>query len=868
MILSGSNPFNLTPRQPVREETIESMFMNTRGRSDDVQFLRSIQADVVREYNETHVDSDDVGIELPTGSGKTLVGLLIGEWRRKHLNQRILYLCPTRQLAYQVHELSKEYAIDTCVFVGSKYNFNNTNLSKYQNCDTIAIATYRGLFNVSPGIDDPQTIILDDAHGAESYIGDMYSVKIDRRRHSELYHRILGMFERDLPSRFVEVINGGNRDRITHKIEKVPFGAFNRSLDSLRGVLDSIDDSDLTLYFSWQTLSDGLHACHVYVSFDSILIRPYIPTTLNHRPFSNAVQRVYMSATLGRGGELERITGINRIEKISTPAIYENRVLGRRLYLFPDYSMEPDEYYPWVINRILREPRTLVLCPGGYNANQYREFAKAVNPEITIFTADDIEETLTRFTESSRSILLLTNRYDGIDLPDDACRQVIMDGLPISTNLQESFLEDRLGLSVLLRERVKTRIEQASGRCTRAENDIAALLMLDRKLMNFCSRAENQRVIQSELRTEIKFGLRQDVSSVEKLNSLMDIFMNRSEFWQEAEAHLDTLRDTEHPPESEEAIILDSVVYYEVDYTYAMWNEDYERAVDRGRRVSELLTLPSLKSYRALWYYFTAIAASKAVESNGDFRQIRNDYLAWAKAAGRYVSWFPYAIRSLEAVAEEPAVDVERTALAVEGIINTLQRLGATGPRFNRKLNEVESLLQKTQASQFDFGMRELGLLLGYSSQKPPGEGAPDACWHLENNILFVFEGKSDENPDAGISIDTCRQTQGHLLYADDRDNYQHIQEKYLCLVTPRTTLMRSASPHGEGIHHLNVSEMQTLFERTRDMLTEARTLMSSEVTDNLRESISQILERYDLTPTDIQTYVTSTKILDLPLVD
>lgn len=44
--------------------------------------LWSEQADVLRIYAETHVDDHDVALELPTGSGKTLVGLLIAEWRR------------------------------------------------------------------------------------------------------------------------------------------------------------------------------------------------------------------------------------------------------------------------------------------------------------------------------------------------------------------------------------------------------------------------------------------------------------------------------------------------------------------------------------------------------------------------------------------------------------------------------------------------------------------------------------------------------------------------------------------------------------------------------------------------------------------
>ena len=55
-------------------------------------------------YHEKHLRSADVAIELPTGAGKTIPGLLIAEWRRIFSGHRVLYACPTQQLARQVAE--------------------------------------------------------------------------------------------------------------------------------------------------------------------------------------------------------------------------------------------------------------------------------------------------------------------------------------------------------------------------------------------------------------------------------------------------------------------------------------------------------------------------------------------------------------------------------------------------------------------------------------------------------------------------------------------------------------------------------------------------------------------------------------------
>jgi superfamily II DNA or RNA helicase len=109
---------------------------------------------VLRDYYNKHLNSKDVSIELPTGTGKTLVGLLIAEYRRKILGERIVYLCPTRQLAHQVGNHSKDYAIPTIVLVGQKKNFNRKDVYSYRSAHATAISTYSGLFNTNPEFND------------------------------------------------------------------------------------------------------------------------------------------------------------------------------------------------------------------------------------------------------------------------------------------------------------------------------------------------------------------------------------------------------------------------------------------------------------------------------------------------------------------------------------------------------------------------------------------------------------------------------------------------------------------------------------------------------------------------------------------
>ena len=49
------------------------------------------QGQVLRTYIAEAATASDVALQLPTGSGKTLVGLLLAEWRRRKNHERTEY---------------------------------------------------------------------------------------------------------------------------------------------------------------------------------------------------------------------------------------------------------------------------------------------------------------------------------------------------------------------------------------------------------------------------------------------------------------------------------------------------------------------------------------------------------------------------------------------------------------------------------------------------------------------------------------------------------------------------------------------------------------------------------------------------------
>ncbi len=182
--------FKKTRRRSNAPDTPEALFRDLRDRS--VQGLLSQQADMLRAYSEV-IDEEDVALQLPTGSGKTLVGLLIAEWRRRRKSERIAFLCPTKQLVHQVVAQSSEYGIKARAFTGPQSKFSAKDKGDYQAGDVVAVSTYSSLFNINPFFDDANALILDDAHAAETYVAAHWTVEINKHEHAGPFKALVGL---------------------------------------------------------------------------------------------------------------------------------------------------------------------------------------------------------------------------------------------------------------------------------------------------------------------------------------------------------------------------------------------------------------------------------------------------------------------------------------------------------------------------------------------------------------------------------------------------------------------------------------------------------------------------------------------------
>jgi DEAD/DEAH box helicase/Helicase C-terminal domain len=772
--------FRLRRQSSSSIENPEVLFRDLRNRS--VEGLLSQQADMLRKYMD-HIDDSDVAMQMPTGSGKTLVGLLIAEWRRRTRHERGVYLCPTRQLVNQVVEqASQKYGIHAVAFIGSQRDYNQSAKSRYTNADILAVTTYSGLFNTNPFFSDAQLILLDDAHAAENYVGSFWSLCVEKwnEKHDSLFATLLSVLKDVLPVTDYSKLAGESEDDDRGWMNKLPSPVFYDKYDELLAVFDTHCSGGNDLRYKWSVLRDHMKSCHLYYGWGRFLLRPLISPTESHAPFSEAAQRVYMSATLGEGGELERLVGKRKLTRIPAPEGWDRQGIGRRLFFFPTCSMDQESCNELVRSMLKEARRGLVLTPSEHEAEVFRKFISSDLPDFQLFNAKDIESSKHSFVSTDEAIAIVANRYDGIDLVGEECRLLIASGLPRATNLQEQFLISRMAVPILYNDRIRTRIVQAIGRCTRNSTDYAAVVVLGEQLNKFLFQSETRKYLHPELQAEIEFGIEE--SKDRNLNDFLEnlqVFLEHDDEWDKVDEHIMGERDrlSQEPLPCDDIFI--KAVPHEVSYQYALWNEDFQTALDEAKKVLTTIEGPEeLRGYRAFWMYLAGNAAwlmHKAGVQRMD--ATARDYYGKAAKAAIGVSWLHELARRGLFEEEPEQEDDAYLDTAIEQLERHLESLGTVHDlKFEKRVKEILDGLRQTEAETFERSQVLLGQLLGYAADNSADDSAPDPWWVLTEKIGIVFEDYTNCNDGAVISTKKVRQAVSHPSWLSSREEYRNVQ--------------------------------------------------------------------------------------------
>ncbi|WP_419653716.1 helicase C-terminal domain-containing protein, partial [Thiolapillus sp.] len=141
--------------------------------------------------------------------------------------------------------------------------------------------------------------------------------------------------------------------------------------------------------------------------------------------------------------------------------------------------------------------------------------------------------------------LLLAARYDGVDLPGDTCRAMVIDDLPMGVGPLERYLWEHLRLSAILRTTIASRVVQSFGRISRGMSDHGVVILTGERLVEWVLIPKNRAVLPAFLQKQISLGdtVSEQADSIQDLLSAAEQCLTRDDGW--IAAYNDYLTDAE-----------------------------------------------------------------------------------------------------------------------------------------------------------------------------------------------------------------------------------------------------------------------------------------------------------------------------------
>lgn len=697
------------------------LFRSLKVKDNSINDMWLAQAEALKPWHEKR-DLKDVAISLNTGAGKTLVGLLIAQSLVNETKGKVLYACNSIQLVEQTRDKALGYGLETTTYF--QRNFSN---NLYTQGKAPCITTYQALFNgrsifCSQEID---AIIFDDAHTADSVLRDSFSLGIKANNTTADAYRLLAAEFRDyfhssgIGTRYDEVINTDTRWTLI-----LPPFEVRKNFSRITHILKEANlHESVETCFAWEHLKDHLNHCVYILSAGAITITPAITPVRTLPYFQNQTRRIYLSATLDAEDGFTRTFGKSP-EVIIAPETTAGAC--ERLILIPKYASDRPTDEIATTCDILKSKKALILAPTYRRGERWTDIATP--PE-----REDVTAAVNRFKASNDpDKLLLTARYDGVDLPGETCRVMVIDDLPSNTNPLENFMWEFLRTSNSMRTTIASRVVQCFGRISRGMSDHGVVIITGQSLIDWLATPKNQQALPEFLQKQLSLGffLSEQMASTE-ISGVIDQALKRDPNWiANYEQHLD---QTEIQKEKRNTTLEAKLAKAEAKYASAMWKRKYDRAASVLSHT--LADAHELSANTAAWHQFLIAMATELGRDNETAHEMYHQaHSSQPHLPAPLSNWSnqnksisnSQVLRIADCFIEKPV-----------GVITCPKNMD----------RDLEPLISSGTSGQVEEAVRVLGNLLGFVSTRPDKEegSGPDNLWTTEKTS-YCIECKSDKS--------------------------------------------------------------------------------------------------------------------------
>lgn len=686
--------------------------------------LRLVQIEALQGLAD-HVDAKDVLLKISTGSGKTLVGLIYAEYmRRRYPGELSLYVCPTHQLASQVLEGAAAIGVEAETF-----SPQGPPLMGFQG-RTVVVCTYDKLFTALNTFARqnivPSSIVLDDVHAGIDKVRQKYTVTLP----ALVYDQIRATFGPICESTDSAIWRGIAKDEPDARYE-IPYWIWLPQSENVGRLLEANRQDD-ALRFDWTNLARYVDCARLCISGSVAELSLPVTAVEEHTAYHGAKHRLFMSASIKDGSSLLKDLELDAdaLTRIVQPS--SDRGAGERMIL-PVALIDPQLRTAGIARLcadLAKSVNVVVLTSSAKQAQTWQ----SAGAQLHIGTSVDTEIEQLRTVKRGR-YAVFAQRFDGVDLPDDACRVLVIDGIPIGDRLCDLIDNERQKNSPGYNARSINRFEQALGRAVRSSADYAAILLVGHDIATFIGRKDVKDALEAHTREQIELGqqlaeqLRTHAAgSAEAIRTAVDALIHRDSGWKDA--HRDRMANIGRTVRSgTELTLLERAALSERQAWQEAKGRNYQGAVDILKRVLAEQALHPLQRaellFRAAGYLHRMHPAS-AMDLYQQAFQINN------------------ILPRPPEVPERRYTHIRKQSTNLRDYLQQFSTVKAA----LAELEEVRSSLAYSgEAEAIERALAKLGTMLGATSSRPEKETGrgPDVLWLFDAHGLCI-EAKNEKD--------------------------------------------------------------------------------------------------------------------------
>ncbi len=806
------------------------IFMRLSQKTAKYQYPRDVQGEVWKQWFEQRNNKDTI-IKMNTGSGKTIVALMI---LQSCLNEGVgpaLYVVPDKYLVKQVMEQASELGIKV---VDSEIDLD------YQRKKAILVTNIQKLVNGKSvfGLKEDNnymigSIIIDDMHACVGTIQEQFKVVIPKDNSmydaiTKLFYEVMNM---QAEGRFADIIE----ERNVFDNMLVPFWSWQDKVKDIYKILSENSETEC-LRFKWNLIKDTLKLSHCYISAKGISIVPNCTPMYKIKSFDDAKRRIYMSATLPDDSPFMTVMGIDLKEDMHVISPEKANDIGERLIVVPkiiNNELTEIEVRDALIRKA-QKYNVIVLVPSFVMAKYWEERGG------NVLSSSNISYGVEVIKSRNNGLYVIVNRYDGIDLPDDACRILVIDGLPNISNMDDKYEQEVVRKSKRIQREQVQRIEQGMGRGVRSHNDYCLVYLLGNQLTTVLYADEGYKYFSSA--TKAQFELSEKMCEQiegQGLDAIIEIgnyVLDRNPMW------IETCKNvTSEVDYVQKICITKQARALRKAFDYGSYG-DYERA---EKIINDLVNEEGNSRVRG--YYKQILAEYANFTDKNKAQQI-------LKSAKRDNMDILNPINGIQFIKEGNSLSEQSK--------NIIDRINYLQYDENDLILYLDSVLDDLRfvgnsSKRFENAIKDIFILIGYGARQPEREvgKGPDDFVILGSGDYFVIECKNETTTDT-ISKHDCNQLNGSYTWFNNL--YQDEQVRCTPIMIHNSSVFNYECSPNEAIRIMTPELLSKLKKNIRAFVT---AMCKNENFKNSEKINSLIKEHLLYKDTLIKEYTTSFSI-------